>query len=117
MNVRKSDNSIEEFNIGKISRGICEAYTSVGEDCPEGLIDSLVKNLYVYDNIKTSEIRRQVEECLMSVNKKVAKAYITKFEKIIGDEALISAINNSSIKKELMTDRDTIEKGNGEKDD
>ena len=40
-----------------------------------------------------------------------------EFEEIIGDEALISAINNSSIKKELMPDRDTIEKGNGEKDD
>ena len=40
-----------------------------------------------------------------------------EFEEIIGDEALISAINNSSTKKELMTDKDTIEKGNGEKDD
>lgn len=40
-----------------------------------------------------------------------------EFEERIGDEALISAINNSSIKKELMPDRDTIEKGNGEKDD
>lgn len=82
MNVRKSDNSIEEYSINKISKGICEAYTSVGEECPEGLIDSLAKNLYIYENIKTSEIRRQVEECLMSINKKVAKAYITKFEEI-----------------------------------
>lgn len=82
MNVRKSDNSVEEYSVDKISRGICEAYASVGEECPEGLIDSLAKNLYIYENIKTSEIRRQVEECLMSVNKKVAKAYITKFEEI-----------------------------------
>ena len=82
MNVRKSDNSIEEYSLNKISKGICEAYTSVGEDCPEGLIDSLAKNLYIYENIKTSEIRRQIEECLMSINKKVAKAYITKFEEL-----------------------------------
>lgn len=40
-----------------------------------------------------------------------------EFEEIIGDEALISAINNSSIKKELMADRDITKKGNGEKDD
>ena len=62
MNVRKSDNSIEEFSVEKISKGICEAYTSVGEICPEGLIDSLAKNLYIYENIKTSEIRRQIDE-------------------------------------------------------
>lgn len=82
MNVRKSDNSVEEYSIAKIQRGVCEAYASVGEECPSGLIESLAKNLYVYENIKTSEIRRQVEECLMSVNKKVAKEYIAKFEKI-----------------------------------
>ena len=85
MNVRKSDNSVEEYSVDKISRGICEAYASVGEECPEGLIESLAKNLYIYENIKTSEIRRQVEECLMSINKKVAKAYITKFEEIDAD--------------------------------
>lgn len=94
MNVRKSDNSVEEYSIDKIIRGICEAYTSVGEECPEGLIDSLAKNLYIYENIKTSEIRRQVEECLMSVNKKVAKAYITKFEKIDADGKVLRDKND-----------------------
>lgn len=80
MNVRKSDNSFEEFNVDKVRKGICEAYTSVCETCPEGLIDSLIKNLFVYENIQTSEIRRQVEESLMSINKKVAKSYISKFK-------------------------------------
>ena len=80
MNVRKSDNSTEEFSVDKVKRGVCEAYGSVGEECPEALIDSLSKNLYIYENIQTSEIRRQVEECLMSINKKVAKAYIAKNE-------------------------------------
>lgn len=89
MDVRKSDNSIEEFSVAKISRGICEAYASVDEICPDGLIDSLAKNLYIYENIKTSEIRRQVEECLMSINKKVAKAYMYKYkEKEANDKEL-----------------------------
>ena len=69
-----------KFSVDKVKRGVCEAYGSVGEECPEALIDSLSKNLYIYENIQTSEIRRQVEECLMSINKKVAKAYIAKNE-------------------------------------
>lgn len=89
MNVRKSDNSIEEFSVAKISRGICEAYASVNEVCPDGLIDSLAKNLYIYENIKTSEIRRQVEECLMSINKKVAKSYISKYKDIDADGKIL----------------------------
>jgi ribonucleoside-triphosphate reductase len=80
MRVRKSDNSFEEYNSEKVKHGICEAYTAVNEVCPDGLIDSLANNLFIYDNISSSEIRRQVEEALMSVNKKVAREYIKKYE-------------------------------------
>lgn len=80
MRVRKCDGSFEEYNSDKIKRGICEAYTAVNETCPDGLIDSLANNLFIYDNISSSEIRRQVEEALMSVNKKVAREYIKKYE-------------------------------------
>ncbi len=80
MRVRKSDGSFEEYNSNKVKRGICEAYTAVNETCPDGLIDSLANNLFIYDNISSSEIRRQVEEALMSVNKKVAREYIKKYE-------------------------------------
>ena len=76
MEVRKSDNSIEEYSPEKVKHGVCEAYKSTGESCPEGLIDTLVKNLFIYDKITSKEIRRQIEESLMSINKKVAKAYI-----------------------------------------
>ena len=48
--------------------------------CPDGLIESLINNLFIYDKISSSEIRRQVEEALMSVNKKVAREYIKKYE-------------------------------------
>ena len=80
MRVRKCDGSFEEYNSDKVKRGICEAYTAVNETCPDGLIDSLANNLFIYDNISSNEIRRQVEEALMSVNKKVAREYIKKYE-------------------------------------
>lgn len=80
MEIKKHDGTFEEFNPEKVMYGICEAYTSVGEKCPEGLLDSIVKNLFIYDRISSAEIRRQVEESLMSINKKVARAYIKKFE-------------------------------------
>ena len=80
MEVRKSDSSFEEYNPSKVKHGICEAYTAVNETCPDGLIESLIDNLFIYDKISSSEIRRQVEEALMSVNKKVAREYIKKYE-------------------------------------
>ena len=80
MEIKKHDGTFEEFSPERVVYGICEAYTSVGENCPEGLLDSIVKNLFIYDKISSAEIRRQVEESLMSINKKVARAYIKKFE-------------------------------------
>ena len=80
MQVRKSDGSFEEYSSDKVKHGICSAYTEVNEVCPDGLIDSLANNLFIYDNISSAEIRRQVEEALMSVNKKVAREYIKKCE-------------------------------------
>lgn len=76
MNVRKSDGSIEEFDIEKVKVSICRAYEQTGEKCDEVLLDVVSRSFYIYDNITTKEIRRQVEEWLMSVNKKVAKTYI-----------------------------------------
>ena len=96
MEVRKSDSSFEEYNSLKVKHGICEAYTAVNEVCPDGLIESLIKNLLIYDRISSSEIRRQVEEALMSVNKKVARAYIKKYEEKKGKN------------KTLKTDSDFI---------
>jgi len=82
MEVKKSDGSFEEFNSEKIKHGICEAFASVGEKCNDGLINSLVKNLYIYERISSQEIRRQIEESLMSINKKVARAYIQKSDEV-----------------------------------
>lgn len=75
MNVRKSNNSLEEFDREKVKNGICKAYEATGEECDELILESIVNSLFLYDNISSSEIRRQVEDALMSVNKKVAKEY------------------------------------------
>ena len=78
MNVRKSDGLIEEFDSQKVKNGICKAFEAMDEDCDEQMLENIVKSLYLYDNISSSEIRRQVENALMSINKKAAKAYIEK---------------------------------------
>ena len=100
MDVRKSDNTVEDFNVDKICKSICEAYTSVGEVCPDALIDSIAKNLYIYEKITTSEIRRQIEESLMSINKKVAKAYMFKYKE--------RESNNKEMRKQQDFIRDYI---------
>lgn len=79
MIVYKSDKTYEEYNVEKVRRGICEAYNAVGEPCQNEIINSIVNNLFIYEKIASKEIRRQVEESLMSINKKVAKVYIEKF--------------------------------------
>lgn len=78
MEVRKSDGSLQELNTDKIKKCVTEAFNSIGEVCPEYVLDSLVGNLYLYDRILTSEIDRQVLEALMSINKKAAKSYMEK---------------------------------------
>lgn len=92
MNVRKNDGSFQEFDSDKVKRGVCEAFSSVGEVCNDGLIDALIKNLFIYEKISSQEIRRQVEESLMSINKKVAKAYIQKYDEVDN--------NNKQLKKD-----------------
>src|SRR5574344_1720582 len=80
MDVRKTNGSIEDFDKDKLMRGIREAYKTADETCHEAIVVSIIDNLYIYDKITSLEIRRQVEESLMSINKKVALAYIEKFD-------------------------------------
>lgn len=78
--VRKTNGSYEEYDKVKLMNGIREAYKTAGEECHEAVVVSIAENLYIYDKITSREIRRQVEESLMSINKKVAVAYIEKFD-------------------------------------
>lgn len=78
MEVRKSDGSLQEFNSDKIRACVKHAYESCKEECSDLILSNIVDNLYIYDGILTSEINRQVSEALMSINKKVAKAFLDK---------------------------------------
>ena len=80
MDVRKTNGSVEEFDKAKLARGINEAYKSAKEYCDDAIVVSIINNLYIYEGITSAEIRRQVEESLMSINKRVAHAYIDKFD-------------------------------------
>lgn len=79
MNVRKSNGSLEEFSREKVKNGICGAFETAGEECDELILETIANNLFLYDEISSVEIRRQVEDALMSFNKKVAKAYSQKY--------------------------------------
>ena len=80
MDVRKTNGSVEEYDKAKLARGIHEAYKTANEYCDDAVVVSIINNLYIYEGITSAEIRRQVEESLMSVNKKVAHAYIQTFD-------------------------------------
>lgn len=82
MEVYKSNKTLEEFSEEKLKNGIREAYETVGEKYHEEVVNSVISNLYVYDKISSKEIRRQVEESLMSINKKVARVYMDKYHDI-----------------------------------
>lgn len=90
MDVRKSDNSIEEYCEEKLSNSICRAFQSVDEECDENLIALIVKTINIYDNISTIEIRRQVEEALSFVNKKVAKKYVEVFNEANAEAKMLN---------------------------
>ena len=80
MDVRKTNGSFEEFDKVKLMRGIREAYKGSGQKAPEEVVVSITDNLYIYDKISSQEIRRQVVDSLMSINKKAALEYIEKFD-------------------------------------
>jgi ribonucleoside-triphosphate reductase len=76
MNVRKSDGSYEEFSCDKVKSGIFAAYKKSKQDYYESIGNMICDNLVIYNGISTEEIRLQVEEQLMGINKKVARSYI-----------------------------------------
>lgn len=80
MDVRKTNRTIEEFDLEKLKRGIRQTYESTGQVCPEEVLVSITDNLYIYDKMSSQEIRRQVVESLMSINKTAALEYIQKFD-------------------------------------
>ena len=80
MDVRKTNGTFEEFDLEKLKKGIRQTYKATGQRCPEEVVVSITDNLYIYDKMTSQEIRRQVVDSLMSINKKAALEYIQKFD-------------------------------------
>ncbi len=81
MEVRKTNGTFEEFDREKLMNGIRLAYVHTGQPVPEDVVVSVVDNLFIYDKMSSQEIRRQVVDSLMSINKKVALEYIETFDR------------------------------------
>ena len=80
MDVRKTNGTVEEFDIEKLKKGIRQTFVSTNQTVPEEVVVSITDNLFIYDNMTSQEIRRQVVDSLMSINKKAALEYIQKFD-------------------------------------
>lgn len=76
MEVRKSDGSYEQYSADKVKSGVYAAYNKTKQEYNEETGDTIVSKLNLHEGIGTDEIRAQVEELLMDINKKVAKSYI-----------------------------------------
>ena len=90
MEVRKSDNSVEEYSIEKISRGVRAAYEAVGEPCDDIIVNTVLNSLSIYDNITTAEIRKQIEHALMELNHAAAHAYIETYDRIVAGQVALA---------------------------
>ena len=90
MEVRKSDNTVEEYSEEKIRRGVYGAFESIGEHCDEYMVRCVLDSISVYDNITSAEIRKQIEDGLMGINKQAAKAYIQTYDKIAADNVFLA---------------------------
>lgn len=76
INVIKSTGMIEKYDLDKIKEDIRNAFKDSNVKIEENIIDIAIQNLFIYENISTSEIKQQIEDILMLINKKVAKEYV-----------------------------------------
>lgn len=90
MEVRKSDNTVEEYSEQKIARNIKAAFKKAGEPCDKFVIDKVLNSITVYDNISTAEIRKQIETALYSISSNAAKQYIETYDEIVREKVFTS---------------------------
>lgn len=81
MLIKKRDNSIEEFDVNKIINAVDKAYKACGKDDIPQEVNNILK-LIPWESYKTvEEIQDHVEDSLMQIDTKVAKAFILYREK------------------------------------
>jgi len=81
MEVRKSDGSFEEFDRRKLGNIIRKAYKTAGVDCTNEKVKDIIDNLYIYDGILCSSIRKQLEFQFRNVDERLLLAYRATKEK------------------------------------
>ena len=81
MEVRKSDGSFEEFDRRKLGNVIRKAYKTAGIDCTNDKVKDIIDNLYIYDGILCSSIRKQLEFQFKNVDERLLLAYRATKEK------------------------------------
>lgn len=81
MEVRKSDGSFEEFDRRKLGNVVRKAYKTAGIDCTNDKVRDIIDNLYIYDGILCSSIRKQLEFQFKNVDERLLIAYRSTKEK------------------------------------
>ena len=75
MEVRKSDGSYEQYDKRKLTNIIKKVYRGAELEYTPEIASSIISNLYIYDGILCSSIRKQLEEQFSSIDKKLLDTY------------------------------------------
>lgn len=81
MEVRKSDGTFEEFDRRKLGNVVRKAFKTAGVDCTNDKVKDIIDNLYIYDGILCSSIRKQLEFQFRNVDERLLLAYRATKEK------------------------------------
>ena len=81
MEVRKSDGSFEEFDRRKLGNVIRKAFKTAGVDCTNEKVKDIIDNLYIYDGILCSSLRKQLEFQFRNLDERILLAYRSTKEK------------------------------------
>ena len=75
MEVRKSDGSYEQYDKRKLTNIIKKVYRGAELEYTPEIASSIISNLYIYDGILCSSIRKQLDEQFSSIDKKLLDTY------------------------------------------
>lgn len=103
MEVRKSDGTVEEFDRRKLGNVVRKAFKTAGVECTNDKVKDIIDNLYIYDGILCSSIRKQLEFQFRNVDERLLLAYRSTKEKkdevkhfVEGKKAFIAKYKKSS---------------------
>ena len=75
MEVRKSDGSYEQYDKRKLTNVIKKVYKGAELEYTPETANNIISNLYIYDGILCSSIRKQLEEQFSSIDQKLLDTY------------------------------------------